>query len=188
MTHPTLPFYSSVPAQPDRRQIRQAPRGPSHHTSHEYGVISLRECTMPFESRAMNAPETLAQYAREHIATSPYWRPRVENMAVVMLNTRLHLIGHQIISNGILNSLLVHPREIFYPAIEVAAYAIVLLHNHPSGDPSPSEDDVRVTRDLIRAGQVLKIEVLDHVILGRPRPGCPRDYTSLRELGHFYSF
>jgi DNA repair protein RadC len=63
----------------------------------------------------------------------------------------------------------------------------VLAHNHPSGDPTPSEADIKVTRDLIRAGQLLKIEVLDHVILGRAAEGRAKEYASLRELGYFYS-
>jgi len=62
-----------------------------------------------------------------------------------------------------------------------------LVHNHPSGDPTPSEADIKVTRDLIRAGQLLKIEVLDHVILGRATVDRPKDFSSLRELGYFYS-
>ena len=72
-------------------------------------------------------------------------------------------------------------------SIAANAAALVLAHNHPSGDPTPSDADVKVTRDLIRAGQLLKIEVLDHVILGRATPERARDYVSLRELGHFYS-
>jgi DNA repair protein RadC len=81
--------------------------------------------------------------------------------------------------------LLIHPREVFKPAIVLGAAAIVLAHNHPSGDPSPSESDIKVTRDLIRAGQLLKIEVLDHVILGSATPERTKDYASLRELGYF---
>ena len=65
--------------------------------------------------------------------------------------------------------------------------AVVLAHNHPSGDPAPSEADIKVTRDLIRAGQLLKIEVLDHVIIGRATRERAKDYASLRELGYFYS-
>jgi DNA repair protein RadC len=83
--------------------------------------------------------------------------------------------------------LLVHPREVFRPAIAAGAAALVLVHNHPSGDPTPSEADIRVTRDLIRAGQLLKIEVLDHIILGRRTTERAKDYVSLRELGYFYS-
>jgi DNA repair protein RadC len=73
------------------------------------------------------------------------------------------------------------------PPSAPSAAAVVLAHNHPSGDPSPSEADIKVTRDLIRAGQLLKIEVLDHVIIGRATPERPKDYASLRELGYFYS-
>ena len=76
---------------------------------------------------------------------------------------------------------IVHPREVFRCAIIAAAAKIALIHNHPSGEPQPSEADIKVTRDLIRAGQLLKIEVLDHVIVGNPT------HSSLRELGYFYS-
>ena len=90
----------------------------------------------------------------------------VENFQVVLLNTRRRLIRVEQISQGTLDTILVHPREVFKAAIVAGASAIVLAHNHPSGDPSPSEADIKVTRDLIRAGQLLKIEVLDHIILG----------------------
>jgi DNA repair protein RadC len=97
------------------------------------------------------------------------------------------MIGMEIISQGTLDTILVNPREVFYPAICRKAAAIVLAHNHPSGDPSPSEADIRVTRDLIRAGQLLKIEVLDHIILGKRTDDRPKDYFSLREAGYFYA-
>ena len=67
------------------------------------------------------------------------------------------------------------------------AVAIVLAHNHPSGDPTPNEADIKVMRDIIRAGQLLKIDVLDHVIIGRPTAERAKDYSSFRELGYFYS-
>src|SRR5204862_6543541 len=105
----------------------------------------------------------------------------------VMLNTRRRLIGVQAVSQGTLDTLLVHPREVFKPAISAGAAAIILAHNHPSGDPTPSEADIKVTRDLIRAGQLLKIEVLDHVILGRATLDRSKDFVSLRELGYFYT-
>ena len=66
-----------------------------------------------------------------------------------------------------------------------SAAAIVLVHNHPSGDPTPSEADIKVTREIIQAGRVLKIDVLDHLILGRATAERPKDYLSLRELGYF---
>jgi DNA repair protein RadC len=91
------------------------------------------------------------------------------------------------LASGTLDTLLVHPREVFRTAIAAGAAALILVHNHPSGDPTPSEADIRVTRDIIRGGQLLKIEVLDHIILGRRVAERSRDYVSLRELGYFYS-
>ena len=111
----------------------------------------------------------------------------VETFQSVLLNTRRRLIRVEQISQGTLDTLLVHPREVFRGAIAANASALILVHNHPSGDPSPSEADIKATRDLIRAGQLLKIEVLDHVILGRATEQRPRDYVSLKEMGHFYS-
>ena len=81
----------------------------------------------------------------------------------------------------------VYEVEVFRGAIAANASALIIVHNHPSGDPTPSEADIKVTRDLIRAGQLLKIDVLDHVILGRATEQRPKDFTSLRELGYFYS-
>jgi len=110
----------------------------------------------------------------------------VETMQVVLLNTRRRLIGVRTLSQGTLDTLLVHAREVFLEAISGRASAVILAHNHPSGDPTPSEADVKVTRDLMRAGELLRIEVLDHIILGRATEDRPRDYLSLRESGFFY--
>jgi DNA repair protein RadC len=104
---------------------------------------------------------------------------------VLCLNTRRRLIAVENVAQGLLDQVLVHAREVFAIAIAKRASAIILAHNHPSGDPSPSEADIRVTRDLIRAGQLLKIEVLDHVILGHRTVERPRDFCSLRELGYW---
>jgi DNA repair protein RadC len=111
----------------------------------------------------------------------------VETLQVLLLNTRRRLIRVEEITDGTIDTLLVHPREVFKAAIAANAAAVVLAHNHPSGDPTPSEADIKVTRDLIRAGQLLKIDVLDHVIIGRATAERAKDYVSLRELGHFYS-
>ena len=111
----------------------------------------------------------------------------VETFQSVLLNTRRRLIRVERLSQGTLDTILVHPREVFRGAIAANASALILVHNHPSGDPTPSEADIKATRDLIRAGQLLKLELLDHVILGRATAERPRDFTSLRELGYFYS-
>jgi len=134
------------------------------------------------ESPMLDSPERVADLLREE--NRAY---EVEVFQVLLLNTRRRLIRVEKISQGTLDTLLVHPREVFKPALSANASAIVLVHNHPSGDPTPSEADIRVTRDLIRAGGVLKIEVLDHVILGCSSQTRACDFVSLRELGYFYS-
>jgi DNA repair protein RadC len=132
------------------------------------------------ESPVLDTPEAVANLMREDVRLR-----NVETFQVLLLNTRRRLIDVVKISDGTLDTILVHPREVFKPAIAANAAAIVLLHNHPSGEPAPSEADIKVTRDLIRAGQLLKIEVLDHVILGRATQERTKDYMSLRELGYF---
>ncbi|MEI6788830.1 MAG: DNA repair protein RadC [bacterium] len=107
-----------------------------------------------------------------------------ERFWVLNLDTRNRLKGHpHEISRGILDSSLVHPREVFKPAIQGGCAAIVLVHNHPSGDPTPSAEDIRLTRQLVQAGLVVGIKVLDHMILGRRTPDQSRDFLSLRESG-----
>lgn len=133
------------------------------------------------ESPVLDNPEAIAGLLREQNRTYT-----VESLQVLFLNTRRRLIGIQNVSQGTLDTILVHPREVFAAAISKRASAIVLVHNHPSGDPTPSEADIKVTRDLIRAGQLLKIDVLDHVIIGRATPERTKDFSSLRELGYFF--
>ena len=133
------------------------------------------------ESPLLYTPERVADLLREECRFH-----EVETFHVLLLNTRRRLIRCEKISQGTLDTLLVTPREVFKLAIAANAAALVIAHNHPSGDPTPSEADVKVTRDLIRAGQLLKIELLDHVILGRATPERAKDWASLRELGHFY--
>ncbi len=132
------------------------------------------------ESPPMETPEQVANYLREDCRFH-----EVEQFRVILLNTRRRLIRVEPVSQGTLDSILVHPREVFKAAIAANAAAIVLVHNHPSGDPTPSEADIKVTRDLIRAGQLLRIDVLDHVILGRRTQARDKDFASLRELGYF---
>ncbi len=130
------------------------------------------------EAPLLDTPERVADLLREQ--NRPYL---VENFQVIFLNTRRRMIGMRVLSQGTLDTLLVHPREVFRSAIAAGAAAIVVAHNHPSGDPTPSEQDIKVTRDLMRAGQLLKIELVDHVILGRRTEERPRDFISLREMG-----
>lgn len=146
----------------------------------EYKVVALRECPLPESLSECDTPAKAAEYWRLHIDPHPYFNPECECFVVLLLNTRRRIKGHHLVSIGTLDTILVHPREVFRTAVAVAASAIVLMHNHPSGDATPSEADIKVTRDLIRAGQLMKIEVIDHIILGLPA------HRSLRELGYFY--
>ncbi len=130
------------------------------------------------ESPVMDTPDRVADLLREQNRVYT-----VENLQAVLLNARKRLIGVETICQGTLDCILVPARELFQRAIVRRAASLILVHNHPSGDPSPSDADIKVTRDLVRAGQLLRIEVLDHVILGRRTEERPRDYVSLREQG-----
>ena len=134
------------------------------------------------ESPLLDNPENVVRLLRANNLAMD-----VETLQVLLLNTRRRLIRVVEISNGTVDTLLVHAREVFRAAISANASAIVLAHNHPSGDPTPSDADIKVTRDLIRAGHLLKIDVLDHIILGRATVERAKDYSSLKELGYFHS-
>lgn len=90
-----------------------------------------------------------------------------ENFVVLFLNSKNVLISRELVSIGTLNAALVHPRDVFRLAIEVNAAAMICVHNHPSGDPSPSPEDISLTKRLMESGQIMGIDVLDHVIIGR---------------------
>jgi DNA repair protein RadC len=143
---------------------------------HEFKVMRVRECVA---AEMIDTPEKAAEYWRTNIPQADWYDPAKEAFVVLILNTRRRIIGHNLVTLGFLDTCFVHPREVFRPAIVAAGAAIILIHNHPSQDPTPSEADIKVTRDLIRAGQLLKIEVLDHVIIGAT-------HTSLKANGYFY--
>lgn len=147
----------------------------------EYKVVSLRECPTPDALMLCDTPEKVVAYWDRHLKGHPYVSADCETLVVLLLNTRRRVKGHHLVSIGTIDTLLVSPTSVFRTAIVGNAAALILVHNHPSGDPTPSESDIKVTRDLIRAGQLLKIEVLDHVIIGQGRD------LSLREAGFFYS-
>jgi DNA repair protein RadC len=100
-----------------------------------------------------------------------------EQFRGLYLNTRNRLIHDEVISMGSLNLSVVHPREVFRPAVEYGAAAVILAHNHPSGDPEPSTEDIKITKQLVEAGKLMEIEVLDHLIIGEEK------FISLKEKG-----
>lgn len=126
----------------------------------------------------VNDPATAAGLVREEMRDLDR-----EEFRVLLLNTKNALIRTAIISRGSLNASIVEPREVFKDAIAASAAGVILVHNHPSGDPTPSSEDINITRRLVKAGELLNITVLDHVILGHRATGRTQDYSSLKELG-----
>jgi len=107
---------------------------------------------------------------------------RTEEMRVILLDTRYRLIRVEGISSGTVNESIAHPREIFRPAVIASAYAVVVVHNHPSGDPSPSQADHSLTRRLAEAAELMQIKLLDHLIIGATSSSGP-GYFSFKEAG-----
>jgi DNA repair protein RadC len=134
--------------------------------------------------------------ARESIARTPLDRPQLiyellgaemrqlgkESLRVVLLDTKLRLLRVEEISLGSLNECIAHPRDILRPAVTHNAFAFVLVHNHPSGDPAPSDADRRLTVRIAEAGKLLNVSFFDHIILGAPAAGR-QPYFSFREAG-----
>jgi DNA repair protein RadC len=111
-------------------------------------------------------------------------RPRVkdadrEHFFALFLNTKNIVVSVELISIGSLNASIVHPREILKPAIAVSAASIILVHNHPTGDPTPSREDIEFTRRFAKCGDLMGIELLDHIVIGNGH------YYSLKESGAF---
>ena len=100
-----------------------------------------------------------------------------EQLRVLLLNTRNEVVGQRVIYQGNVNSAIVRPAEVLRPAVTEAVPNIIVCHNHPSGDPTPSPEDVAITKDLAAAGKLLGVELLDHVVIGGDR------FVSLKERG-----
>jgi DNA repair protein RadC len=105
-----------------------------------------------------------------------------ESLRVILLDTRYQLLRIEEVSRGSVNESIAHPRDVFRPAIVSSAYAVVVVHNHPSGDPAPSQSDHGLTRRLAEAAELLQIKLLDHVIIGAPAEARP-PYFSFKEAG-----
>jgi RadC-like JAB domain len=144
----------------------------------EWKLVAMRECPTPGALLDCSRSENAVAYWREHITTHPFYNAECECAVVLLLNTQRRIKGHCLISVGTLEATLVHPREVFRAAVIASAAAIILMHNHPSGYPDPSQSDIDITHTVRRAGDALQIELLDHLIIGNP------DYRSLRQLGH----
>jgi DNA repair protein RadC len=137
------------------------------------GAVALRE---ERQSLVIDNPLAIAELCSEMRFLDR------ESLRVVLLNTKQHLIKVCTVSQGTVNESLAHPREIFKPAIVHSAYAFIMVHNHPSGDPSPSDADLRLTRRINEASRILQLQLIDHVIIGSPAAGRS-SYFSFKESG-----
>ena len=138
-------------------------------------AVELGRRTIAPETRErvqMTSPRAVAEYLMPR-----YGHRAVEQFGVLLLDTKRRVVRSTVLSVGTLDASIVHPREIFREAVAGGAAAIVVFHNHPSGDPEPSREDTRLTERLVAAGMLMGIDVLDHVILGEAR------YFSYREKG-----
>ncbi len=123
--------------------------------------------------RKISSPTDAADFLMERLSFL-----RKEHFVTIHLDTKHQILGEEVVSIGSLNASIVHPREIFKTALKRSAASIICAHNHPSGDPTPSAEDISVTKRLVNAGMILGVDVLDHIVIGDKR------YISMRERGY----
>src|SRR5271170_7121300 len=141
-------------------------------------ALAARLARSEAESRPVDTPEDVARLLGEEMRLLDY-----ESVRVICLNTQHKVLAVEEVTRGTLNESLIHPREAFRPALARQAHAVILVHNHPSGDATPSEADRQVTRRMKEAGELLQIALLDHVILGAPGPKCRSGFFSFKDEG-----
>ena len=124
------------------------------------------------ERSVITCPEDAADYAAPRLRYE-----NREHFCIILLNVKNHILSWETISIGSLDASVVHPREVFRPAIIKGAASIILVHNHPSGDPTPSQEDLGVTARMVQVGRVMNISVLDHIIIGGD------SFVSMKEKG-----
>lgn len=141
---------------------------------YKFETVQRKTAVAETIERSAASPQEVYEFARDTIRLD---EAMTERFIIILLNSKLRIVGYEVVSIGGLNSTSAHPREVFRPAIVHGAHAVICLHNHPSGDPSPSPEDIKLTDMLVKAGEILEIDVLDHIIYAE---GC---YCSLREKG-----
>ena len=154
----------------------------------EVRLSVVREDTLaavvPAEQPMCNRAELACGFFRDHIAKHPLFDGEKECFIVLMLDRRNRMKGWNFVTLGTQTQCLAHPREVFRAAIVGAAAAVICMHNHPSGDPSPSAADVQLTRQMREAGNAVDIDVLDHVVVGRSGADpLGKGYYSFSEAG-----
>ena len=144
----------------------------------EYKIAVVREVYVSSDNAT--CPKEIETYWREAIETAPWYDCDKEHLVAIHVNTKRKITGYDLVSIGSLSETTAHPREIFRKAIMRSASVLIIVHNHPSGDPSPSDADIRLTRKIAKAGNLLSVELLDSIIIGH------KSHQSLRELGYLY--
>lgn len=140
-------------------------------------AVLEKECSVnyPEIDRKISSPESAVvlakHYLRLHEQTEEY-------LYMICMNVKLEVTGIFELSHGNVNSSIVSVREMFQKALLANAVSIIVMHNHPSGDPTPSHEDIQVTKRMVDAGKIIGVQVLDHIIIGRP------GFTSLKEKGY----
>lgn len=155
---------------------------------HGLGIAKASKLAAAFELGARVARESLAndpldspERIHERFAPQLAHLPQ-EHVLVAVVDSRLRHIGTSVVSVGTVNESSAHPREILRPVLSRGGYGFILIHNHPSGDPSPSNSDLQVTRRINEAAELMQLRFLDHIVIGRPSPGR-EPYFSFREAG-----
>lgn len=147
------------------------------HRIAQYSLRLVREASFPYGDNIIHQPEDAAKIMQLHYAGKDR-----EVFSIIALNIKHKVIGIHDVSVGSLFASVVHPREVFKSALLMNAAAIILAHCHPSGDTTPSQEDINISRMLIDAGKVMDIPVLDHIITGTD-DGLEANYTSLKREG-----
>lgn len=144
------------------------PRQRSQHyvSFGEWKLVRVHEAA-EVSATALTCPVLAVRYWNDHIATMPAFNPEVETVVVVALNCKFVPKGHQITSLGTVDEAIIHAREVFRAAIVASAHSVLLMHNHPTGDPTPTPSDTRATRHIQEAARILHIALRDHIIVGK---------------------
>lgn len=141
-------------------------------------VRVLRVAETAFSSAMLlDGPDKLFNFWREVVAKSVWYNPEVEHVVAVALNTKFKVLGFGLISIGSINETVCHPREVFRLGVALGAYTMIVMHNHPSGDPTMSTTDLNLLRRLRDSGKILAIDLMDFIVIG------DTDYASASKLG-----
>ncbi|MCU0750682.1 MAG: DNA repair protein RadC [Akkermansiaceae bacterium] len=175
-THGSLRHFARLsPAQLKAEKALGPAKAALLAAAFELGRRAERETLL---EHPMDSPERIYRFAGMEMQQLPH-----ETVRVLLLNTRLSFMRQEQVSYGTVNESMAHARDVLRPALIHAAYGFVMLHNHPSGDPSPSEADLRMTRRIREAASIVGIQFVDHVIIGAPAPTRTSPYFSFREAG-----